>query len=708
MQRKMRHDGSHSIDSLMLACFSPPYSRRGLFPYILIVFFLPCLTLSAETKGLPSTLSLMPVPTSVQIKSGQLPLDSSFSIEVQGNISDRLQGAIRRALQRIEDRSHLTLSVCHDKDCRGTLLIIADKSGENIQSIREDESYSLDISSERAVLHAHTVVGAMRGLETLVQTLDADRTGFFWPALKIEDNPRFPWRGLLVDPARHWLSVELIKRMLDSMAAVKLNVLHWHLSDDQGFRVESLVFPRLQKMGSNGQYYRQSEIREIVAYARDRGIRVVPEFDMPGHAHSWFIGYPKLASALGPYKFKYYLGGDSVPMDPTKEETYAFIDKFVAEMTTLFPDKYWHIGGDEVDETPWVVNPAIQAFKKRHGLKDSSALQAYFNQRLSQILRKHGKKMVGWDEVINPDLPKDTVVQSWQGPESLALTAKQGYDSILSAPYYLDKMFPTSSYYAGDPLPAQNDLSASEAAHILGGEVCIWGELVSEETIESRTWPYAAAVAERLWSPREVNNVQDMYRRLDIISARLEEAGARHRTNMEIMLRRAAGGDVPPLVKDFIGLLQPLRLGVRQELNRPTQLTPLTALGDIVVADPPDARRFAAQVETFSNGNHPNPALRAELLQQFDEWKHMKSAVTALGDRAPIFRDAEATASDLESLAIAGEEALSYLSNGTSPSAAWADQQEALLTQAGQPKGLVRIAVLEAMRKLIEAAKTHH
>src|ERR1041384_4611910 len=224
-------------------------------------------------------------------------------------------------------------------------------------------------------------------------------------------------------------------------------------------------------------------------------------------------------------------------------------------MSALFPDQYWHIGGDEVDGTPWVANPAIQAFEKQHGIKDSAGLQSYFNQRLSRILHKHGKKMMGWDEVINPNLPKDIAVQSWQGPESLALTVKQGYDIILSAPYYLDKMFPTSSYYADDPLPDQNDLNSAEAAHILGGEVCIWGELVSEENIESRTWPYAAAVAERLWSPREVSNVQDMYRRLDIVSTRLEEAGSRHRLNMEIMLRRAADGNVPSLVMDFIGLL---------------------------------------------------------------------------------------------------------------------------------------------------------
>jgi hexosaminidase len=425
-------------------------SPKGQYlSFLFILFFSSHLPISAQLNSASSTVSLMPLPTLLQIRSGRLSLDSKFTFEMRGETSDLLHGAVQRTLLRIEERSGLTLSLCRGRDCRGVLLVVVDAPGDKIQSAGEDESYSLDITSERAVLHAHTEIGAVRGLETVVQTLGTDRNGFFWPALKIEDKPRFPWRGLLVDPARHWLSVELIKRLLDGMAVVKLNVLHWHLSDDQGFRVESLVFPQLHKMGSNGQYYRQSEIREVVAYARDRGIRVVPEFDMPGHAHSWFIGYPKLASAPGPYTFKYYLGGDSVPMDPTKEETYVFIDKFVGEMATLFPDKYWHIGGDEVDGTPWLANSTIQAFEKQHGMKDNAALQVYFNQRLSRILRKHGKKMMGWDEVIHADLPKDTVVQSWQGQESLVSTAKQGYDSILSAPYYLDKMFPTSSYYAG-------------------------------------------------------------------------------------------------------------------------------------------------------------------------------------------------------------------------------------------------------------------
>lgn len=651
-----------------------------------------------------SALSLMPVPASLQVEEGRLPLDSNFSLSLQGYTDERLDRGIDRALRRLEARTGLTLSRVHEKNPGATLLIHTEASGMRIQGPAEDESYALKIDSHQAVLSARTVVGVLRGLETFLQLLDADRDGYFLPAVRIEDRPRFAWRGLLIDVSRHWQPVAVVKRSLDAMVVVKLNVLHWHLSDDQGFRAESRSFPLLQKLGSDGFYYSQKDIREVVSYARDRGIRVVPEFDMPGHVHSWLIGYPQLASAPGPYTFKHYLGGDSVPFDPTKELTYRFIDKFIGEMTGLFPDTYWHVGGDEVYGGPWDANPAIQAFKKRRGLKDNAALQVYFNQRLMRIVRKHGRQMVGWDEILNPGLPKNAVVQSWQGTEPLAAAAKLGYNGILSAPYYLDKMFKTATYYAGDPIPAGSDLNATQAAHILGGEACAWGELTSEENVESRIWPYAGAIAERFWSPREVTDAQDMYRRLDIVSYRLEEVGSRHLTNPTVMLRRAAGGELPSVVRDFAGLVEPLRLGLRQDERRPDQLAPLTALGDIVVADPPAARQFAALVDTFLQDAPHFAASRGELTKELAEWRAMKPAITALADRAPVFHDAEGGASDLAELGIAGEEAIRFLANGISPSPEWTQRQTLLLERAAKPKGLLRIAVLDAVRQLIMAA----
>ena len=646
----------------------------------------------------------MPVPTLIKMTPGRLSLDSRFSLSERGYTDERQERAIDRALGRLEARANLGFPHHREKDFRAKFVIQTDSPGMKIQGLEEDESYTLETNSQQAVLHAHTVVGTIRGLESLVQLLDADRDGFFFPLVHIEDRPRFPWRGLLLDVSRHWEPVEIIKRTLDSMAVVKLNVFHWHLSDDQGFRVESHTFPLLHKLGSDGFYYTQAEIREITAYARDRGIRVVPEFDMPGHAHAWFIGYPQFASAPGPYAFKYYIGGDGVPFDPSKEQTYDFIDKFIGEMAVLFPDKYWHVGGDEVDGTPWDANPEIQTFKARHGLKDNAALQVYFNQRVLRLMRKHGKQMVGWDEILNPELPKNTVVESWTGSETLELAAKAGYSGILAAPYYLDKMFKTASYYAGDPLPKGNDLAPTEATRVLGGEVCMWGELVSEENVESRIWPYAAAVAERLWSSREITDTDDMYRRLDIVSSRLEEAGSRHLTNPALMLRRAAGGEVPFSVHEFLGLLEPLRLGLRQEQRRPNQLMPLTALGDIVVADPPAARQFDRRIAAFLKDTPRHVNSRDDLAQQFQGWQELKRDIAVLADHAPVFRDAEGAAADFSDLGVAGQQAIGFIAAAQSPPQEWIESQKVLVERASKTKGLLRIAVLDSMEHLFISA----
>jgi len=488
------------------------------------------------------------------------------------------------------------------------------------------------------------------------------------------------------------------------MSVVKLNVFHWHLTDYQGFRVESHRFPRLQELGSDGHFYTQAEIRGIVAYARDRGIRVLPEFDMPSHAHSWLIGYPELASLPGPYSFIHEFGVDSVNFDPTRESTYRFLDEFIGEMTELFPDKYWHIGGDEVDGTSWDKSPLIQAFMKRNKLKDNNALQAYFNHRLVQILQKHERRMAGWDEILQPDLRKDVVVQSWQGVESLARSAKLGFDGILSAPYYLDKMERTSKYYAADPLPIGTDLDATQAAHILGGEVCMWSELTSEENIDSRMWPYGAAIAERFWSQRDVTDVDDMYRRLDAASLDLEEVGARHISNPERMLRNACRGPIPASVRHFFDLVEPLRLGAREEARQASQLTPLVALGDIAIADPPAARGFSKKVSGLLRDAPQHRNFHDELVQEFRSWRELKPAMDTLAQTAPLFHDAEGTAADLADLGAAGEEAIGFLTTGAAPPLEWTQQQALLLDRARTSKGLLRIAVLDAMQQLITTA----
>jgi hexosaminidase len=438
---------------------------------------------------------LMPVPASIKFQDGRLKIDSSFTVAANGHTDARLEAAIHRASRRLEGRTGFTFSRAASSNAAtssaantgaatssppaATLLIECKGPGSPIPSVREDESYSLDVSDKQAVLKAGTVVGALRGLETFLQLLEGDRQGYFIPSVTIQDKPRFQWRGLLIDVGRHYEPMEVLKRNLDAMAAVKLNVLHWHLTEDQGFRVETKRYPRLHQMGSDGLYYTQDQVREIIAYARDRGIRVMPEFDMPGHATSWLVGHPEFGSAPGPYAIERKAGIFEPAFDPTREELYKFLEGFYTEMAGLFPDAYIHIGGDENEGHQWAKNEQIQAFMKAKGMKDNHALQAYFNQRLSKILQKLGKKMIGWDEILHPDLPKDTAIHSWRGPASLAEAARKGYDGILSSGYYIDLIFPTSQHYKVDPIAADSNLTAQELTHILGGEATMWGEWVS-------------------------------------------------------------------------------------------------------------------------------------------------------------------------------------------------------------------------------------
>src|SRR5215831_16484346 len=356
--------------------------------------------------------NLMPTPAVLRFLPGSLNIDSSFNVAVDGFSDDRLRSTIDRACKRLGNQVGFEINRKVSTDsATATLVIKCQGPGKSVPAVDENESYWLEVSTRQAILNAPTAVGIIRGLETFIQLLDRDQTGYFIPSVSIQDKPRFPWRGLLVDVARHFEPPEVMKRTLDGMAAVKLNVLHWHLTDDQGFRVESHRYPELARMGSDGLYYTQDQIREIISYARDRGIRVVPEFDMPGHITSWLVSHPELGSAPGPYQIERGMGIFHPAFDPTREDLYKFLDGFYAEMAMLFPDDYMHIGGDENEGSQWSANQKIQA------------LQAYFNQRLYKILKRHGKRMMGWDEILTPDLPKDVLVQSWRGPQSLAQAA---------------------------------------------------------------------------------------------------------------------------------------------------------------------------------------------------------------------------------------------------------------------------------------------
>jgi len=645
--------------------------------------------------------TLMPQPAQLTAGTGRVALAPVFSVSADKFHDDRLDGAIAWALERLRTQTGVPPGGSPG------LVVSVDGAGEPIQGLDEDESYSLDITGQGAHLHAATDVGAMRGLETLLQLVQSDGQGFWLPVVSIQDSPRFRWRGLMIDCSRHFEPVGVIERMLDGMAAVKMNVFHWHLSDDQGFRIESRVYPKLAGMGSEGQYYTQEEAKEVVAYARGLGIRVVPEFDMPGHSTSWAVGYPDLASGPGPFAVETKFGVFDPVMDPTRESTYAFLDKFVAEMATIFPDAYLHIGGDENNGVEWKQNAKIQAFMSAHNLKDTAALQAYFNQRLLQILKKHGKKMIGWDEVLTPDLPKDVVVQSWRGFESLAAGAKQGYSGILSAGYYLDHMDPASAHYSVDPVPANSGLTPEQAARILGGEACMWSEYVDPRTIDSRIWPRTAAIAERLWSAQSVTSEDDMYRRLAVESLRLEELGLTHISQEEASLRGLAGTQEIGALRPLAAVLEPVNFDKRSEWSQAhnvTTHTPLNALVDALPPDPPSRHDFGDLMSTYLQDPIAHPSEEDELNDTFHSWT-AQPELFELMSASPQLAAALPRAQQLTELGTLGIEALSYLSSGVPAPPGWKAQKLAILDEAEKPVALTRFTVLKALRDLVNEVR---
>ena len=666
-----------------------------------------CCSVAAAQNGAKAPQhNLMPAPASITFNNDRLPIDESFKVAIRGHSDARLQAAVARFVKRLEGRTVYSFAQGLALDDQLTTLIVHCEGpglGKDVPALNENESYRIDITYRQALLSAPTVVGAIRGLETVLQLVESDRRGYFLSGLKLQDQPRFPWRGLMIDVARHFAPVEVLKRNLDAMAAVKLNVFHWHLSEDQGFRVESKKFPKLHQLGSDGNYYTQEQIKDVIAYAHARGIRVVPEFDIPGHSTSWLVGYPELGSAPGPYTIERRPGIFEPALDPTREEVYKFLDVFLSEMAGLFPDAYMHIGGDENEGKQWDRNPAIQAYMKAKGIKDNHALQAYFNTRLLKILQKNGKKMIGWDEILQPEIPKDVVIHSWRGTAALAEAARKGYDGILSNGFYIDLIFPASQHYTTDPLPADSTLTPEEAKHVLGGEATMWAEWVTPETIDSRIWPRTAAIAERLWSPRHVTDVNDMYRRLAVISLQLEELGLTHKKNQDMMLRRLLRSDEIGPLRTLVSIIEPVKEYRRYQQRPQTMLSPLTGVVDATTPDSEAARKFAMMVDAFLADAPRYQLYRSELGQMLAEWQTAGAALEPLIDRSPSLKEVKPLANNLTVLGETGTEALTYIKLGLPSTPEWRKASELKMDEAAKPYGALEFVVVSSVRKLILA-----
>jgi hexosaminidase len=635
---------------------------------------------------------------------GKFRLDERFTMAVNGFTNERLLQYARRVMQRLVNRSGIFLIQPEVKlspaDMPGTMVLSCRRQGK--LALNMDESYTLAVTPAGIALQAEGDIGILRGLETFLQLLAADETGYYFPAVVIRDRPRFPWRGLLLDACRHFMPLEVISRTLDGMAMVKMNVFHWHLSENQGFRIESQTFPRLQQIGSDGLYYTQEQVRDVIRYAEMRGIRVVPEFDIPGHSTAWLVAYPELASGPGPYLIERKYGIMDPTFNPALEKTYTFFKSFFAEMSRLFADDFLHIGGDEVNGNEWDANPGIQAFKKKHRLEDNRALQNYFNTRINDILKKNGKKMIGWDEIYAPGLDRQAIIHSWRGREALEKSARDGYRSILSNGFYIDLLQSTAYHYLNDPLPADSQLNVVEQKNILGGEATMWSELVSTETVDSRIWPRTAAIAERLWSPGTVRDVDDMFGRLDNISAGLEEVGLAHVKNREMLLRRLAGSSDAHSLRLLVGVLEPVKEYDRHNSGKPyTFFSPLSRLVDAAIVDPAPAREFEKLLAIFLKNRDADTF--KTIMCTFAAWEGNHERLLALVRSAPLVGEITPLSRDLAALGNIGKEAAAYIFNKGKAPDDWLEGAKQAVLAAAKPKIELELRPAKAVLQLLEA-----
>ncbi len=471
-------------------------------------------------------------------------------------LTPRLSAAVDRLRGRLEARFGVAPSA---QNAPGLTIEVNDLSS-GVPAPDMDESYTLTMESNGICLAASTEIGAMRGLQTLCQLITYAEGTWQVPCCEIEDAPRFSWRGMLLDTSRHFMHIEHVLRLLDCMEVAKLNVLHFHLANDQGFRMECATFPKLHEEGSEGAYYTKEQMREIIAFAADRGIRVVPEFCLPGHSVSWQVAYPELSAASDPpSRIGETRGAFSIPIDPSREETYTFIDAFVGEMAALFPDPYFHTGGDEVNPTAWKENPRIKAFMDGKGFKGGRDLQAYFTGRYAQLVARHGKIPLGWEEVLHSDVSSDVIVHLWKDGAYGADLAR--HPVLTSWNTYLDLQQPADWLYAKDPLDFRIDGKAPPAdLNVVGAEMTNWAETIHGGNLDMRTWPRGAAIAERFWSARAYCDgvgKETLYARLAKFEACLTAAGSHHAGHSARACAELYEDVDPSAVGQFAELIEP-------------------------------------------------------------------------------------------------------------------------------------------------------
>ncbi|QSW88257.1 family 20 glycosylhydrolase [Flavobacterium endoglycinae] len=685
----------------------------------LFVLLLAGVTASAQVQK--EQLNLMPWPQNVVVNEGNFTVTKNFRVNISGNPNPRIFGGVTRFLRRLDGRTGIFFEQGFitklNEFPNAELQINCDKNGKI--GLYEDESYHLDIQKNKITINATSDLGALHALETLLQLLQNDSKSFYFPVSKISDFPRFTWRGLMIDASRHFQPVDVIKRNLDGLAAMKMNVFHWHLVDDQGWRIETKKHPKLIELASDGLYYTQEEIRNIVKYADERGILIVPEIDVPGHGSAILTAYPEIGSkvitltggtaekniegtAISTYGIERNAGIFSPTLDPSNPKTYKILSELFDEVCPLFPGAYFHIGGDENEGKDWDANPKIQEFKKKHNLKTNHELQTYFTMQLAPMLKKHGKQLMGWEEILTKDLSREAIVHSWRGPnegvaagQSLVDAVKKGYKTVLSNGYYIDLMYPVASHYLNDPMPKGADLSAEEKARILGGEATMWTELTTPETIDSRIWPRTAAIAERLWSAENITDLASMRKRLDNVSFRLEELGLTHLKNKDVILRNIANNQNISSLNEFTNVCEPLKGYTRNKGGTEYQMySPFTLFADACTPDAKDSLAFNEAVNQYLANKTPEN--KAKVTAFFNKWIALNKELFDLGANAPLVQPILPLSKKLSD---ASQELLLVLENKSTLKTA--DLKNLIEQCNTKDHADVELSVYESLKKLI-------
>ncbi|MNS00621.1 Beta-hexosaminidase [compost metagenome] len=617
----------------------------------------------ANAQMKKESLDLMPWPQNISLTNAVFTLNKNFKVNITGEPNSRIFVGATNFLRRLDGRTGLFFE-------QGFLTKVNEFPAAQLQincvrngkiGLYEDESYQLEIQSGKIVINATSDIGALHGLETLLQMLKNDSKSFYFPTVMITDYPRFTWRGLMIDVARHFQPVDVIKRNLDAMAAMKMNVLHWHLVDDQGWRIEMKKHPKFTQLASDGLYYTQEEIKNIVKYADERGIMVIPEIDVPGHASAILTAYPEIgskvvhlksnsiesgaqASGLVSYSVERNSGIFTPTLDPSNPKTYQLLSEVFDEVCPLFTGNYFHIGGDENEGKDWDSNPKIQEFMKKNKLANNHELQTYFTMQLIPMLKKHKKELMGWEEIMTKNMSKEAIIHSWKGPNegvisggSLLAAAKNGYKTVLSNGYYIDLMQSVADHYANDPLPKGTVMTDAEKARILGGEATMWSELATSMNIDSRIWPRTAAIAERLWSNQDVTDLKSLRKRLETVSFRLEELGITHWRNKEVILRNISNNQKTDALNDFSNVCEPLKIYSRNSGGTEYQTySPFTLFADACTPDAHDAIAFEEVVNLYLENKSPeNQILVTDFLKK---WVDMNTKLIGLSANAPLMQ----------------------------------------------------------------------